>query len=550
MPCFLQAYQLLPDSRYSLMQKSIQSVHPLSRKPVRGAICIVHEGKTIYKQTFGLANLSYRIPVTDSTIFNLASVSKQLTAFLVLMLEEENKLSLEDKLGKYLPEFPAYRDITLRQLLHHTSGIPSTDNLRLFAGLSEEMPWDSEDEFAMQQSYSKLNFRPGDEQIYSNPNYFFLAKVVEKVSGKSFGDYIQERIFAPLGMKTATISDRQGKIIPDIASGYRRQGENYMEVNSTVESIYGSTNVMVSPDDISKWMSNLTKPVLGSEKILNKLFIPRDTLNNGDTINYTGGLVVWKHRGLRIADHGGFTMGYKAHTVYVPDESFAVSVISNYEGTDPKKICMSVAELYFRDKLLPEEKKDHKEIQIDKSLYRLYQGSYIMSDGQILKFDITGDTLFLVIPGAPKFELHPEKENEFFLKEFDAQCTFVTGTDKKVNEIIWHQNSQNPHGLRYSEPKPFTSKEMKAFTGQYENRALNVTYPVNITDNELVMTLPRTFRMVNIDRYLKLHHTAGNKFYSSLGMIEFKLDKRGKINSFIIVDVGRLRNIEFRKRDL
>jgi CubicO group peptidase (beta-lactamase class C family) len=514
-----------------------------------GAICVVRSGKVLYKQTFGMSNLTYRIPVSDSTLFNLASVSKQFTAFLVMMLEEENKLALDDKLGKYLPEFTAFRDITLRQLLHHTSGIPSSDNLRLFAGLSLEMPWDGEDESAMQINYSKLNFKPGDEQNYSNANYFLLARVVEKVTGKSFREYIQERIFAPLGMKTATIYDSRGKIIPNLASGYRKQGDSYVEVTSTGESIYGSTNVLVSLDDIIPWLSNFTGPVLGSGKVFGNLLIARDTLNNGDTINYTGGLSVWKHRGLRIADHGGFTMGFKAHSFYVPDESLAISVISNNEAVDPREICVSVADYCLKDKLLPEEKKDHKEILVDKSLYKLYEGSYLMSDGQVLRFDNTGDTLLLIIPEAPKFVMYPEKENEFFLKDFDAQCTFVRGTGNKVNEIIWHQNGQNPHGIRYVAPKPLTASEMKTFAGQYENRALNVTYPVTITDGELAATLPKSFRMVNIDTHMVLHHTMGNSFYSSLGMIEFRRDKSGKIVSFTILDVGRLKNIDFTRRD-
>jgi CubicO group peptidase (beta-lactamase class C family) len=128
---------------------------------------IIKDGETLFKQMYGLANLDYRIPITDSTVFNLASVSKQFTAFLVLLLEKEEKLNLDDEIIKYIPELKNYGyPITIRQLIHHTSGIPSTDNLRLFAGLSLEMPWDVNDEFALIQSYQKLNFKPNEEQNY------------------------------------------------------------------------------------------------------------------------------------------------------------------------------------------------------------------------------------------------------------------------------------------------------------------------------------------------------------------------------------------------
>ena len=172
-----------------------------------------------------------------------------------------------------------------------------------------------------------------------------------------------------------------------------------------------------------------------------------------------------------------------------------------------------------------------------------------MPDGMVLKFENINDTLKLIIPGAPKFMMHPERENEFFLKDFDAQCTFLRYNNGKVNEIVWHQNNQNPKGVRYTEPRPLTENELQTFTGKFENPELNVTYPVSLTDNELNMTLPKTFRMVNIETNMKLKNVSGDKFYGSLGLIEFKRNKEGKVSGFVIADVGRLRNIEFTKKN-
>jgi hypothetical protein len=172
-----------------------------------------------------------------------------------------------------------------------------------------------------------------------------------------------------------------------------------------------------------------------------------------------------------------------------------------------------------------------------------------MTDGMVLQFDNVNDTLKLIIPGAPKFIMYPENDNKFFLKDFDAQCTFVKDSKGKVNEIIWHQNNMNPKGIRYIAPKPLTQKELQSFTGNYEIPGFNTVYLVNLKDKELTMTLPKTFRMVNIDTNLKIKHTAGNMFYGSLGMIDFKRNKEGKITGFIIADVGRLRKIEFTKKN-
>lgn len=511
---------------------------------------VIKDGKILYKNTYGMSNLDYRIPVSDSTLFNVASVSKQFTAYLVLLLEKEGKLNLDDSVQKYIPELKNYgHPVTIRQLLRHTSGIPSTDNLRLFAGLSLENQWDVEDEMAMINVYQRLNFKPNDEHIYSNAGYFLLARIIEKITGQSFSTCMSEKIFKPLNMKTATIYDTQGKVIHNRASGYKKTGDNFAEVNTSGESIYGSTNLYASVNDMINWSVNLTAMSLGGKQLVDRLFNPADKLNNGDTINYTYGLLVWKHRGLKIVDHGGFTMGFKAHITHIPEADYTIFVLSNNENTDPKDIAMKIVDWSLKDLLKPEINVEHKEIVLNTELYKLYQGSYAMSDGMVLKFENINDTLKLIIPGAPKFTMHPEKENEFFLKDFDAQCTFVRDNNGKVNEIVWHQNNQNPKGVRYTESKPLTENELQAFTGKFENPELNVTYPVSLTDNELNITLPRTFRMVNIETNIKLKHTSGDNFYGSLGLIEFKRNKEEKVKGFVIKDVGRLRNIEFTKKD-
>lgn len=514
------------------------------------AIGVVRDGKVLYKKTSGLSNLDYRIPVTDSTVFNLASVSKQFTAYLVLLLEKEGKLSLNDTMQKYIPELRNYgHAITIRQLLHHTSGIPPSDNLRLFIGISQEMPWDTEDEFNMIQIYQKLNFKPNEEHIYSNAGYYLLTRIIEKAEGKPFSQCIKEKVFQPLKMETATIYDSPGKIILNRASGYRKAGENYSETNTEGESIFGSTNMYASVNDMINWTINLNTASLGGKQMVDRLINPTDTLNNGDTINYTYGLSVRKHKGLKFVDHGGFTMGFKTQLMHLPEAGFSVFVLSNNESTNPWDIAIKITDWYLEDQLKSDPKKERREIEINKELYKLYMGSYIMPDGMVLRFDNENDTLKLIIPGAPKFIMYPEKDNEFFMKDFDAQCTFVKDSKGKVNEIIWHQNNQNPKGVRYTEPKPLTQKELQSFTGKYEIPEFNISYPVTLKDKELTITLPKTFRMVNIDTNLKIKHTAGNNFYGSLGMIEFKRNKEGKITGFVIVDVGRLRNIEFTKKN-
>jgi CubicO group peptidase (beta-lactamase class C family) len=534
-----------------LRNKIDSLIQTLSTKEAPGgAIAVVRNGELLYKKVFGLANLDYKIPVTDSTVFNLASTSKQFTAFLALLLEAENKLNLDDPIQKYIPELKNYgHPITIRQLIHHTSGIPSTDNLRLFAGLSLEMPWDKEDEFEMIKSYQKLNFIPNNEHIYSNSGYFLLSRIIEKVEGKSFTQSIKERIFVPLGMKTATIYDSRGKIIHNRASGYRKTGETFSGTYTEGDSFYGSTNMYASVNDLIKWSMNMTTHLLGGKQLVNRLFIPTDTLNNGDTINYTYGFFIRKHMGLKLVEHDGFTPGFKAQVTNIPEAGLSVIFLSNNENTDASDIAIKIVDWSLNDRLKSGGKVEHKEIAMNKELYQLYKGSYILSQGLVLKFDNINDTLKLIIPEAPKFVMYPERENEFFIKDFDAQCTFIKDSQGRVNEIVWHQNNQNVTGVRYEEPIPLSQKELQCFTGEYEIPELNITYPVSLKINELTISLPKSFRSVNIDPELKLKHISGDKFYGSLAMIEFKRNKEGRVTGFVIKDVGRLRNIEFTKKD-
>lgn len=513
------------------------------------AVGVVKDGKILFKHTYGMANLDYRIPVTDSTVFNLASVSKQFTAFLVLLLEKEGVISLDDKLDKYYPDLKIYGPaVTIRQLLHHTSGIPSSDNVRLFAGLSLEMQWDSEDEFNLIQTYQKLNFKANAEENYSNAGYYLLARIIEKATGKTFSDCITEKIFKPLAMKSATVYDSPGKIILNRATGYRKAGEKYVRTNTEGESIFGSTNMYVSVEDMLRWSINLTTQKLGGKDISDRQIIPKDTLNNGDTIHYTYGFFTGKHRGLKSVEHGGFTMGFKDQVTFIPEAGFAVFIISNNENIDPGDITGKIVDICLKDRLQPEKNKERKEITINKALYTTYSGSYILDDAMILKFENVNDTLKLIIPGAPQFAMYPEKENEFFLKDFDAQCTFITGKNGKGDQIIWHQNNANPKGIRYTEGAPLSNNELIEYSGKYENSELNVTYPVAVNDNDLTITLPKTFRMLGMDTQLKIEHRTGDTFHGNLGKITFKRDNNGKVTGFVIADIGRMRNIEFSKK--
>jgi CubicO group peptidase (beta-lactamase class C family) len=511
---------------------------------------VLKDGKVLYKQHYGMANLDFRIPVTDSTVFNLESVSKQFTAFLILLLEKDGKLNLDDSVQKYIPELKSYGShITIRQLLHHTSGIPSSDVINLFAGYPEEAPWDSEDLFNLLHNYHRLNFKPNDEFLYSNSGYYILSRIIEKVEGKSYSKCLQERIFSPLSMNTASVNDSSGKIILNRASGYKTAGKYFARTNSESDSNVGYSNIYLSANDFINWSVNMSTRSIGGKTVFEKIFNPVDTLNSGERIGYTYGFFTWNPNGPKFICHEGGGPGFRAYFAYYPYADFSFFIMSNNEKTDVMQIESTVTQWFLKDSTKTELKKEHKENKINKELFQHYTGSYVHPKGLILRFENENDTLKLIIPDNPKFVLYPESENEFFLKDFDAQCTFVKDNTGKVNEIIWHQGSENSKCTRFTETKLFTKMEMQSFTGNYRIPGLDIPYPVYLKDNDLYIALPKTFRQVGFNTEMKITHMSGDKFLSRLGLIEFKRDKKNKIASFVVADVGRMRNIEFTKQN-
>lgn len=529
----------------SLIEQTIPSNTP------GGAIAVVSGNKILYKKVFGMMCMEYQLPNTNSTLFNIASVSKHFTAYCILLLEKEGKLNLDDDIHVYIPELPNYKDkITIRYLIHHTSGIASSDNLRLFAGLPFEAPWDAYDEMELISRYNQLNFKPNTEGNYSNTGYFLLAKIIENISGESFSDYITENLFQPLGMAHSFIYDHPGKVIGGKATGYKKISNEFIKMNTEGESVYGSTNLYTSIDDIAIWMQNLLKPKIGDSAILSRLFVPIDTTNDGDLLNYTYGLNIRKYKGLKIADHGGYAMGFRSQIMIFPDNDLAVIIMCNNESIDNWGLITKTTDYFLNDKLKPAKKKIRKEIQLPEKLLKSYAGSYSMSDGMKITFEVNNDTLLVAIPGKAKYVMHAESETEFFVKEFDAQCSFETGSLGKYPEIYWYQNNRNPTGQKIESVDIISSDELKKFAGDYFSDPLSITYPVIYKGNQLFMRIPKTFTTYfGIDREILLEYVEKDTFFTQkLGIVEFSRDKDQFVNGFRIVDFGRVKNLEFKRK--
>ncbi|MGN4406512.1 serine hydrolase domain-containing protein [Bacillus cereus group sp. MYBK59-1] len=302
----------------------------------------------MYKGAVGLASIEENLPITTKSVFNIASVSKQFTAFSILLLEQEGRLSLDDSIVKFAPSIGTYAEpVTLRHLIHHTGGL--VDYMEL--AQAENIKFT--DILTVEQSLKHLNghqiarFPVGTKFEYSNTGYFLLSLVVEKVSGKSLRQFAKERIFDSLNMKDTTIVDCYPTTI-SIARGYSKNEQGaYMVYESPWEHT-GDGAVHATVEDLVKWGENLTTGTVGGKELVKRMseigpeISPtRETIIDNE--DYAFGLRLAEGFNCRYLEHSGSWAGYRSYFMRFPKEYLTVVVLSNYDGFDSKKYANEIA---------------------------------------------------------------------------------------------------------------------------------------------------------------------------------------------------------------
>jgi CubicO group peptidase (beta-lactamase class C family) len=302
------------------------------------SLAVVKDGKPLIVKGYGFANLEHQIPVKPETVFQSGSVGKQFTAMAVMMLVEEGKIGLDERIGKYLGEVPGtWSDITVRHLLSHTSGM--TDYPKDFDFRRDY----TEDEILKRAKEIPVAFRPGEKWQYSNLGYVTLGILISKVTGKFYGEFLQERIFKPLGMTTARIIN-DADIIPNRASGYRLvNGElkNQEWVSPTINTTADGSLYLTALDMI-KWDDALSTGKLLRKTSYDQMWAPIK-LADGKTHPYGFGWGIGSTNGKPVIEHGGAWQGFKSHIARYPANKLTVIVFANLIQTNQGKIAHGVA---------------------------------------------------------------------------------------------------------------------------------------------------------------------------------------------------------------
>ncbi len=317
---------------------------------------IFQDGGIAYARGYGMANLELGVANTPQTVFDIGSLGKQFTAFSVLLLARDGKLSLDDDVRKYLPELPDFgKKVTIRHLLHHTGGLRDYIGLLGLEGHGEEDLTTSQEALDVLARQKAPIFAPGERYEYSNTGYFLLSWVVKRTSGQSLREFAQERIFGPLGMSHTQYNEDHTRVIPNRATGYtpRKDGGFSIEMSDWEQN--GDGGVLTSVEDLFLWDRNFADPRVGDRALIEEME-KTGVLNDGKAIDYAKGLRIASYRGLRTVGHTGSWAGYLALLYRFPEAKFTVACLCNRTGVNRVRSMRQIADIYLADRLqLPAE---------------------------------------------------------------------------------------------------------------------------------------------------------------------------------------------------
>jgi len=460
--------------------KIVQRLRDATRGGTPGvAILVARNGQIVFQDGFGFADVAHQAPISVATKFRIGSITKQFTAAAVLRLAEQGKLSLDDPLAKYFPDFPHGDQITLRHLLTHTSGIHSyTEKPGFMSRVTS--PIDPEKLIEWFRN-DPPDFAPGTKFRYDNSGYFLLGEIVAKVSGKPYGDFLREAFFEPLGMKDTGVYSNAAPP-PGMALGYSvTNGKAEPALDWDMSWAGGAGSLYSTVGDLFRWNEAFFGGRVVNAASFSAATTPVELPADADGMKYGFGQLVFTVKGLPAIGHGGGLNGWLGDLLRLPEQNCTVVALANampsMPEVNPAEITRSLAGQLLADEIekVPVPTAD---AALDPKTLGDYAGQYDYRMG-IMAVTVEGDALFGRLTGQPRLRLWPKARDEFFPKEADAQLTFLRNEQGQVVAIRHAQNGQVFRAAKLGEPAvSLTPGQLDAIVGQYQygpNAILTVT---------------------------------------------------------------------------
>ncbi|WP_035090628.1 serine hydrolase [Aquimarina macrocephali] len=410
-------------------------------------VLVAKQGKIIYHKAFGLANIELQVPMKPNNVFEIGSITKQFTSVAILMLMEQGKLTIQDEITKFIPDYPTHgKKITIHHLLNHTSGIKSYTSMNLSEIAAKDM---TPTELINYFKNEPMDFDPGEKWLYNNSGYIILGFIIEKISGQSYEDFVEQNIFTPLAMNNSYYGSKR-EVIKNRASGYQTR-EGY--VNSAYLSMtlpYAAGSLMSTVEDLHKWQNAVNTNVLVKAETIKKAF-QNTTLNNGKPTYYGYGWSVNEIKGIPTIEHGGGIFGYTSYQIYIPEEDVHAAILTNCNCNSPTDITIRIAAIAI-DKPYGKE----KIADVSASALKKLTGVYEFEDGAVRSISLKDGQLYSQRDAGKKFKIFPKTENTFFFEDSFSEILF--NTDGKKPEAIFKNRAKESKGFKTNAPIPADKK--------------------------------------------------------------------------------------------
>lgn len=446
------------------------------------SVAIISEGELIFAHGVGSANLEHQIPITPETIFDIGSASKQFTAFAIAMLIGDKQIAMDDNIRDYLPDIPDLGyPITVRHLIHHTSGLRNHSPLLRFA----QTDYTIQDVRRLVQYQTQFEFRPGDQFEYNNTGYGLLAALVEQITEQPFSSWTKSHIFDPLHMKNTLVNDDYTQIIRNVAQGYSPDHANGYKKDMQASPV-GPGGVFSNVLDLTRWIENLGSGKVGGPQVLDQIQ-EQGVLNNGETLPYAFGLFTGKIHDIPMIEHGGEARGFRSAISYLPTKKTGVVILANSSDCDVWGLVRNIYDgvVFNRQPSVsppPENDSTPLTAHPDPQIYDAYDGKYLIEPGHIVAITKEHDRLYWKLPGGPRFELTPTSDTEFldqdgdpvaFLRERSGACSQMS--------LIWDGKETLAQRL----PK-YDERDLACYTGQYYCQDVDQVFTIALSTNQLV----------------------------------------------------------------
>ncbi|MFI5170877.1 MAG: serine hydrolase [Chitinophagales bacterium] len=493
---------------------------------------VAKNGKIIYEGAFGMANLELDEPMQIDNVFRIGSITKQFTAVAILQLMEKGKLKLDDEITKFIPDYPMQgKKITIEHLLTHTSGIQSYTSMkdymtRMTLDLS---PTEMIDHFKNEP----MQFDPGTAWEYSNSGYFLLGYIIEKISGKTYGEYLQENFFDPIGM-TNSYYGSEITIIKNRVGAYSKS--EYGIINAPPLSMtqpFAAGSIQSTVRDLFKWHQALHSYKVIKKESLEKAFT-NYSLNNGTKTGYGYGWFLQYIQESPTIEHGGGINGTLTMSIYLPDEDVFVAVFSNCDCNEPEDIAAKMAAFAIGKSYT------YKKLDFNNAQLKEYTGVFKNAKGEFREISLSDNQLFSQRGRNQKFNINAFEKDKFYFEGSLSTLEYKRNEKGEIDKLIMHNRTENEPWSKTNEPMPSGPVEiivdeviLDTYVGEYEIEP-GFTFVITKTDSKL-------FLQATDQEQVEIFAETESKFFLKVNdaQLEFVKDDSGIVTKSILTQGGR-----------